>query len=252
MGKTRVTVCGALGRMGAMVRQVLAERDDAALVGAVEWPQCPELGREIAPGVKLAASLKEAGPADVYIDFSTPQASLGHLDEAVGLGLPAVIGTTGLDGGQKARLAAAAGSIPVLWSPNMSVGVTVMTRIAAEMARLLGDGYDIEIVEAHHNRKKDAPSGTALQLYEAVAGGRKRVPGRDGLVGERPKDEIGVLSVRGGDIVGDHTVWFCGRGEQLELTHRAQSRECFAAGAVRAALWLAQQKPGLYKLGQVA
>ncbi len=256
----KVAVCGALGRMGRQVIETVLNRQDMLLVGAMERPDCPCLGQDIGPltghgplGINLADSLAlGAGGADVYIDFTSPESSLAYLDEAARLGLGAVIGTTGLSAGQEARLSKAAEHIPVLWAPNMSVGVSVMYKMAAAMTKMLGPDYDIEILEAHHNRKKDAPSGTALKLQQTIARARNLdrekalVTGRAGQTGERTRDEIGVLALRGGDIVGDHTVYFCGPGERLELTHRAQTRDTFAKGAVRAVAWLAGKKPGLY------
>jgi len=260
MSKAKVVVCGALGRMGRMVTQAVLKRDDLELFGLVEYPACPQIGQKAGPllgldslDITLKGSLKEAGAgADVYIDFTSIESSLAYLKEAEELGLAAVIGTTGLSEAERGELKKSAARIPVLWAPNMSIGVNVMYKIAAAMARALGPDFDLEIVEAHHNQKKDAPSGTAMKLYENLAEARSLdrqkslVSGREGQVGARSKDEIGVLAVRGGDIVGDHTVYFCGPGERLELVHRAQTRETFAQGAVRAAAWLAAQKPGLY------
>ncbi|MDR2946537.1 MAG: 4-hydroxy-tetrahydrodipicolinate reductase [Candidatus Adiutrix sp.] len=254
----KVAVCGALGRMGQTVTSIILGRPDMLLAGAVEHPACPALGREIGAAeapVILAGSLGQgAGKADVYIDFTSVESSLAYLDEAVQLKLAAVIGTTGLGAAEHKKLEAAAKHIPVLWAPNMSVGVNAMFKMAAIMTKMLGPEYDIEIMEAHHHHKKDAPSGTALKLHDVVARARNLDPaktlltGRTGQVGERTRDEIAVLALRGGDIVGDHTVYFCGPGERLELTHRAQTRDTFAQGAVRAAAWLAGKKPGLYSI----
>ncbi|MGL4209337.1 MAG: 4-hydroxy-tetrahydrodipicolinate reductase, partial [Candidatus Adiutrix sp.] len=205
----------------------------------------------------LSASLADLAPkADVYIDFTSVESSLNYLEEAVKFKLPAVIGTTGFDSAQKEKILKASQTIAVLWAPNMSTGINVMNSIAATMARMLGPDYDIEIVEAHHNQKVDSPSGTALKLHETLSAVRAKTPqetlvtGRSGTCGARTKDEIGVFAVRGGDIVGDHTVYFSGPGERLELTHRAQNRDTFAQGAVRAAVWLASRtrEPGLYTL----
>ncbi|MDR1049656.1 MAG: 4-hydroxy-tetrahydrodipicolinate reductase [Deltaproteobacteria bacterium] len=265
-GRVGVAVCGAMGRMGQkIVAAVAGQPDKLVLVGAAERPDCPVLGRDIgeltggpAAGVKLCSDFREAvRAAAVYIDFTTPEAAVANLTAASEMGTGAVIGTTGLDAGQREALAAAAGKIPVLWSPNMSLGVNLMFKVAELMAESLGPDFDLEIVEAHHRLKKDAPSGTAVRLHEVLAKARgldpkkSRVDGRSGLVGARKDAEIGVLAVRGGDIVGDHTVLFAGPGERLELVHRAHSRDTFAAGAVRAACWLAGKKPGLYELADV-
>ena len=258
----KVTVCGAMGRMGQMVIKAILGRGDLTLAGAVERPDNPLLGQNIGPlvgdgslKVVLSSDLKEAArEADVYIDFTSIESSLKYLREASEMGLAAVIGTTGLTEAQRENLKTAGEKIPVIWAPNMSVGVSAMYKIAAAMAKMLGPDYDLEIVEAHHRLKKDAPSGTAMKLYETLAQARgldpkkSLVTGRHGQVGERTDDEIGVLAVRGGDIVGDHTVYFCGPGERLELTHRAQTRDTFAQGAVRAAAWLAGKAPGLYAI----
>ncbi len=257
--RIRVAVCGALGRMGQTVRNIIAERRDMILTGAVEHPGCPSLGRNISQiewsEVFLRDSLRQGGiGADVYIDFTSPESSVMYLEQAVNLKLPAVIGSTGFTEEHKAKLSEAAGKIPVLWAPNMSVGVSVLYKIAEQMTKMLGPQYDIEILEAHHNRKKDAPSGTAIKLQETIARARNlspektRVTGRSGQVGERTPEEIGVLALRGGDIVGEHTVFFCGPGERLELAHRAQTRDTFAQGAIRAAAWIVGKEPGLYSI----
>lgn len=258
----KVIVCGALGRMGRRVIEAVLSRPDLALAGLTERSDHPLQGRELGPELgrpelklSLAASLAEAAEeAQVYIDFSSPAASLNYLAQAVELKLAAVIGSTGFSPAEKKKLAQAAEKIPVLWAPNMSTGVNVMFRATALLAKMLGPDYDLEIVEAHHRLKKDAPSGTALKLLEILAAARGLEPervlrnGRSGQVGERSDSEIGVMAVRGGDIVGDHTVIFAGPGERVELIHRAQSRDTFAQGAVRAAVWLASQPKGLYDI----
>ena len=261
-GPIKVAVCGALGRMGRMVIEAVLGRADMALAGAVERPGHPDLGRNIGPllgrselELTLSDSLTEAGRgADVYIDFSSIESTLARLDEAEKMGLAVVIGTTGLNADQQARVREAGKKIPVLWAPNMSTGVNVMYKIAAAMCKALGPDFDLEIVESHHNQKKDAPSGTAVKLYQVLAEARGLDPdkamisGREGQVGARTKNEIGVLALRGGDIVGEHTIYFCGPGERLELTHRAHSRATFAEGAVRAAAWLAGKSAGFYTI----
>ena len=261
----KVAVFGALGRMGQMIMKGLLEKPEASLSAAIERPGCPALGHDVGPslgagnlGVTLLDDPRQGlEAANVYIDFSSLEASLNHLETAVSMGVAAVIGVTGYSADDQAKLQAAAQKIPVLWAPNMSIGVNVMYKVAALMTKILGPDFDPEIVELHHNQKKDAPSGTAVKLYETVAEAAglnvpdSMVTGRTGQVGARTKKEIGVLAVRGGDIVGEHTVYFCGTGERLELTHRASSRAVFAQGAIRAALWLYQQKPGLYNMNDV-
>lgn len=262
MAAVKIAVCGAAGRMGRNVIDAILSRNDTELAGVIEYSQNPLIGQEIGaiigrPEIKLplAPSLSEGvGDASVYIDFTTVEASLSYLEEAVKLNLAAVIGSTGTSPAKQKAVEEAAKKIPVLWAPNMSTGISVMYKIAAAMTKMLGPDFDLEIVESHHNQKKDSPSGTALKLFETVAKARGLDPekslltGRQGLVGERGKDEIGVLALRGGDIVGEHTLYFCGQGERLELSHRASNRTVFSQGAVRAAAWLAGKKPGLYSI----
>ena len=195
--------------------------------------------------------------ADVVIDFTAFEASVGHAAVCAERGVGIVIGSTGFTAEAKAKVATSAKRIPVVLSPNMSVGVNVMFDLVRRAAALLGDGYDIEMVELHHKLKKDAPSGTAMRLAEIAAEARGLDPakelnyGRHGMVGERPAREIGVQTVRGGDIVGEHTVFYCGQGERLEITHRATSRDQFARGAVRAAQWMPGKPAGLYDMADV-
>lgn len=260
MTETKVVVCGALGRMGPSIIAAVLAQPGLTLSAVLERPGDPRLGQKIRPlpgnpslDLVLTDSLKKVGSdSQVYIDFTTVEASLVYLEEAVESGLAAVIGTTGFSREQQDILGKTAKKIPVLWAPNMSFGVNAMFHLAAVMTKMLGPDYDIEIVETHHRLKKDAPSGTALKLHEIMSLSRDLSPektlvaGRQGQVGERTNDEIGVMAVRGGDIIGDHTIYFCGPGERLELTHRAQTRDTFARGAARAAAWVAGRKPGLY------
>lgn len=194
----------------------------------------------------------------VIIDFSAPQSSVHSAQVAAARGLALVIGTTGLDEAQKAEIAECARKAPIFWSPNMSVGVAVLQKILPLLAKALGPDYDVDIMEVHHKRKKDAPSGTALRLGECIAEAKGwrledvRCSGRDGIIGPRPQEQIGVQALRGGDVVGVHTVFFMGPGEDIEVTHRAQSRENFARGALRAAQWLAGREAGrLYGMGDI-
>jgi 4-hydroxy-tetrahydrodipicolinate reductase len=200
---------------------------------------------------------KALGGADVVIDFTSHEASARHAEACAERGVALVIGSTGFTPEAKARVAAAAKRIPVVLSPNMSVGVNVLFELVRQAGRVLGDDYDVEIVEIHHKKKRDAPSGTAVRLGEVAAEALGRDPkdalaySRHGILGERPPWQIGVQTLRGGDVVGEHTVYFCGEGERLELTHRATSRDQFARGAVRAAQWLAGKPAGLYDMADV-
>ncbi|MEW6720337.1 MAG: 4-hydroxy-tetrahydrodipicolinate reductase [Thermodesulfobacteriota bacterium] len=263
---TGVAVCGAMGRMGRAILSILGENPyGLSLSEAVEAAGHPLLGHDVtamtggvARGVTLTDDFGGAiAKADVIIDFSSQESSVRHAQAAAAAGKPIVIGATGLDATQIGAIREAASGAAVVQSPNMSVGVNLMFRVAADVARVLGDDYDVEIVETHHRFKKDAPSGTAVKLADAVATALGRsmeevgVYGRKGMIGERPRKEIGVFAVRSGDVVGEHTVVFGGIGERIELTHRAQSRDTFARGAVRAAAWLIGKPPGFYDMADV-
>gem|GEM_PF-3266 len=248
----KVVIMGAGGRMGStLVRLVRAAGSGFELAGVVERPErLAEVERLGCPaGGNLAAVLPQAKGA-VVIDFTAPEASLDMVRIAKKHGNPAVIGTTGLSKEQQDELRAVAKEIPLFWAPNMSVGVNVLLKVLPELVRMLGPDYDLEMYEVHHNRKKDAPSGTAIKLAQCLAEARGwdydgvKNYVREGLTGPRPKEEIGVQTLRGGDVVGEHTVFFFGPGERVEVTHRAHSRDTFAQGALRAAKWLAGQKPG--------
>lgn len=254
----RVACTGALGRMGERVRAALAEAGDAALAGALEGAGHPALGRELAPGVVVTADPREAfARADAVIDFSVPAASLAALRAAAEGGLAYVCGTTGFSPAEQAELATLAKRLPLVLAPNFSVAVNVLTHLVGEAARLLGPGFDAEIVELHHAAKRDAPSGTALRLAAALASARGQdldavlVETRAGETGARPPGAIGVQALRGGDSPGEHTVLLVGRGERLELIHRAATRDHFAAGALRAARWAHGRPPGLYGMEDV-
>jgi 4-hydroxy-tetrahydrodipicolinate reductase len=260
-----VVVAGAAGRMGNRLVALLQEDKELRLVGALEAPGHPALGRDAGEAagvgrltVPITADAEAAlGKDRILIEFSVPEASLAHARLVARQGGRAVIGTTGFTPAQREELAAIGRSIAILVAPNMSVGVNVAFRILADMARMLGDDYDVEIVETHHRFKKDAPSGTALRMAEVVAEALGRdlattaVYGRQGLPGERTQPEIGVMSLRSGDVVGEHTVSFGALGERLELTHRAHSRDTFARGALRAVRFIAGARPGLYSLQDV-
>jgi len=259
-----VVVTGAAGRMGIQIVRMVNEAKGLRLSGAVERPAYPR-GQDAglvagvgALGVEIVDVLgRGLDGADVVIDFTSVEASVANAALCAEKGVAMVVGSTGFTPEAKAKVAAAAERIPVVLSPNMSVGVNVMFDLVRRAAALLGDGYDIEMVELHHKLKKDAPSGTAMRLAEIAAEARGLDPakelnyGRHGMVGERPAREIGVQTVRGGDIVGEHTVFYCGQGERLEITHRATSRDQFARGAVRAAQWIPGKPAGLYDMADV-
>lgn len=261
----KVIVAGAAGRMGCRVIALMKDSTALMLAGAVEGKGHQAVGQdagEIAgcgrSGVSITddlAALLERG--EVVIDFSTPEATLSHLREVARCRRAMVIGTTGFSTPELEELKSLAGQVPCVFSPNMSVGVNVIYKVIEEMARTLGDEYDIEVIEAHHRLKKDAPSGTALKIAEVLARAVNRdlkqvgVYERKGLIGERKKTEIGIQTIRAGDIVGDHTVLFGGIGERIEVTHRASSRDTFARGALRAAGWAVRQPAGLYDMMDV-
>ena len=252
----KVAIAGAGGRMGqALIEAVLADRE-LQLAAALDAAGSPALGRA-AGGLKIGADLAAIAAADVLIDFSRPEGTLAHLDACLKQGKAMVIGTTGFAEAQKARIAEGAKRIPVVLSPNFAIGVNVVFRLAQTAAKALGDAYDVEIVEAHHRHKVDAPSGTALMLGELVARalgrdlGQVATHGREGDTGERPAKAIGFHAIRGGDIVGEHTVIFAGAGERVELTVRSQSRMTYALGALRAVKFLRGRRPGLYDMNDV-
>lgn len=254
----RVACVGALGRMGERVRSAVADAPDAELVGALETAGHPALGRELAPGVVLSAEASVAfARADAVIDFSLPPASLAALRAAAARGVAYVCGTTGFAPGERREIETLAARTPVVLAPNFSVAVHVLAHLVGEAARLLGPGFDAEIVELHHAAKRDAPSGTALRLAAAVAAVRGHeletalVTARAGETGVRPAGAIGVAALRGGDNPGEHTVLLVGRGERLELAHRAATRDHFAAGALHAARWARGRSPGLYSMDDV-
>ena len=255
---TGVMVVGAQGRMGLEVRAALAAEPRLRFAGALERPGHSEVGQTIAPGVVLEDDPKRAlAGCGVAIDFSVPASTLVNLRAAADAGVAYVTGTTGFDAAGLRELEQLAERIPVIHTANFSVAVNVLAHLAREAARLLGPRYDAELFELHHGQKRDAPSGTALLLGRAVAQGRgvdlekHMVLERAGEIGVRPTGAIGIQTLRGGDNPGEHTIYFLGRGERLELTHRAATRGHFAAGAVHAAAWILGRKPGLYRFEQV-
>ena len=253
-----VIVMGACGRMGTTIANLALEQGQT-LAAVLERPEhAAALTRWNAAGGTDPEELLPRFPGAVVIDFTAPEASVRTAAVAARTGNPMVIGTTGLTEAQKATLAEYARAVPLFWSPNMSVGVYAMQQILPQLVRILGQDFDIDVVELHHNKKKDAPSGTALRLGECLAEARGQALAdvacyhREGISGERPKGEIGLQTVRGGDIVGVHTVYFMGQGERIEVTHQAHSRLNFAQGALRAAVWLSGQKAGrLYSMGDL-
>ncbi len=263
-----VVVLGAAGRMGrALVRFIQTGAvPGLKLSGAIDLWDCPALGQDAGllagvgeAGVKITSDLaKVLASAEVVIDFSGHHGTAGNAPRVAEAGKGLVVGTTGLSAEEKAVLSQAAQKIPVVFSPNMSLGVNLLMALLEQAARVLKDkGYDVEVIERHHRKKKDSPSGTAIGLGEAVAKGldwdlkKVAVDGRSGLVGERPAEQIGFHAVRGGDIVGDHTVLFAAEGECIEFSHRATTRDTFALGALRAAAWLAGRPPRLYSMKDV-
>ncbi|MHC4887514.1 MAG: 4-hydroxy-tetrahydrodipicolinate reductase [Planctomycetota bacterium] len=258
----RVAIHGAGGRMGRCLMSLVCADPELKLGSAIEYAGHPLIGKAISdlePTSKsnMAVTTHIMGEVDVVIDFSTPEASMELLNEVARLDAPLVLGTTGITEEQADRVHKASQIIPIMWAPNMSLGVNLLFRIAGEVAKALGDEYDIEVVEAHHNKKADAPSGTALGLAQSLCEALDRdieadlVHGRSGRPGPRTRREIGMHALRMGSIVGDHTVHFGNEYEQIAISHRAQDRNVFAAGALRAAKWLVGRKPGLYDMQDV-
>ena len=245
--------------MGRTLIDGVIASQDLALVAALDVAGSPLIGQPAAPGsdVRIGDSLDVIGDADVLIDFTRPAGSMAHLAKCVQLGRAIVIGTTGFSDAEKATIEQAATRIPIVFSPNMSVGVNVALRLLQVAARALHEDYDIEIVEMHHRHKIDAPSGTALRMGEVIAEAiglsldESAVYAREGVTGERKKSTIGFATLRGGDVVGEHTVMFAGAGERSEITHRATSRNTFSGGALRAARFLVGRSPGLYRMNDV-
>ncbi|HSI61245.1 MAG TPA: 4-hydroxy-tetrahydrodipicolinate reductase [Ideonella sp.] len=260
----RIAVAGASGRMGHMLVEAIAAADDCVLAGALDVPGSPALGQDAEAflgrrsGVAITDDLALGlADADVLIDFTRPEGTLAHLAACRERRVKLVVGTTGFSPAQKAQIGAAATELAIVMAPNMSVGVNVVLRLLETAARSLSQGYDIEVIEAHHRHKVDAPSGTALAMGEVVAQALGRelkdcaVYGREGVTGERDPSTIGFATIRGGDIVGDHTVLFAGTGERIEISHKASSRAGYAQGSLRAARFLAQQQAGLFDMADV-
>ncbi|MFI5001155.1 MAG: 4-hydroxy-tetrahydrodipicolinate reductase [Reyranellales bacterium] len=266
----KIAIAGAAGRMGQMLIRQIAATKGCSLAGAIEGPSSNALGRDAGEvagvgadvksvrGIKIVSDSAAAiGAANVVIDFTVPAATVAHAKIAADKGVAMVIGTTGLNPEQTAAVHEAAKKVPILWAANMSLGVNILLALVEKTASMLDPSYDIEVLEMHHRHKIDAPSGTALALGRAAAAGRKVKleevwrKSRDGHTGARPAGEIGFATLRGGEEVGVHTVMFAASGERLELNHRAFSRETYASGAIRSALWLKGKKPGLYGMKDV-
>lgn len=254
-----VIITGAGGRMGATLVRMVREAEDLRLAGAVEREEkIAELAGLGCPVESDVSLLLQKTPGAVLVDFTAPSASLANARAAVSSGAAHVIGTTGFSPEERGQLEELALKTPIFWSPNMSVGVNVLLKVLPELTKLLGDDYDVEMTEIHHKKKKDAPSGTALRLAECLAGAKGwpleecACYHREGITGERPHREIGIQALRGGDVVGVHTVYFMGPGERIELTHQAHSRENFAGGALRAVRWLDGKPAGrLYSMQDI-
>jgi 4-hydroxy-tetrahydrodipicolinate reductase len=260
----RIAIAGAAGRMGRTLIEAVLESGDLSLAAALEARGHSQLGKDagepvgracdVAIGADVAAAV---AAADCLIDFTVPEATLSNLDACAARGTCAVIGTTGFSPDQRRKVDAAAKRIPIVLAPNFAVGVNAVFKLAETAARILGDSYDVEIIEAHHRHKVDAPSGTALRLGEVVAAALGRdlkaaaVHGRSGITGERDAKAIGFHAIRGGDIVGEHTVIFAGEGERVEVTVRSGNRKTYALGALRAARWLKGKPPGVYDMFDV-
>ncbi len=262
---SRIAVVGAAGRMGRALVEAIQAAPELQLGAATEHAGSSLLGADAGElagvgrlGVPVADSLRSViGQVDTVIDFTRPEATLDHLEICRAAGKSLVIGTTGFDAEGKQRILDAGKSIPIVFAPNMSVGVNLCFKLLDIAARVMGDEVDIEIVEAHHRHKVDAPSGTALRMGEVVAGALGRdlkqcaVYGREGITGERRRDTIGFETIRAGDVVGEHSVWFAAEGERVEIVHKASSRMTFARGAARAAAWLIERAPGCYDMQDV-
>jgi len=260
----RIGVAGASGRMGRMLIEAVQATDDCILTGALDIPGSPAVGLDASAymghnsGVHIAADLALGlAQSQFLIDFTRPEGTMAHLRHCRDHGIKLVIGTTGFSDEQKAEIADAARDIAIVMAPNMAVGVNVVFSLLRQAAKALATGYDIEIIEAHHRHKVDAPSGTALKMGEVVADALGRdlkecaVYGREGVTGERDPSTIGFATVRGGDIVGDHTVLFAGIGERIEITHKSSSRSTYAQGSLRAVRFLAHQPHGLFGMDDV-
>ena len=257
----KIIISGACGKMGSRIFALATNNNNLKVSGVIESKGHPMLGNDLqdTAGQKYKLQADESlpgmlGSADVLVEFTSAAASISHAVVCAKMKKAVVIGTTGLSSEETGQIKKCAESIPVVMAPNMSIGVNLLFKLVGEVAKAVPT-YNVEIVEAHHNQKKDSPSGTAIKLAENIniaSGGKLNyIYGRKGITGARKPDEIGILSVRAGDIIGEHTVIFAGTGERIELTHRAHSRDTFAAGALLAAVWVADKKPGFYDMQDV-
>jgi 4-hydroxy-tetrahydrodipicolinate reductase len=258
-------VSGASGRMGSRIINLSKDLEEIKLVGALERKDHKYLGKDIGEvigigtaGVEITSGVENISErVDVLIDFSSPSATIECIKSITDKAIPSVIGTTGFSKEETEYIRLYAQNTPCVFAPNMSVGVNLLLKVLSDIANVTGDDYDVEIVEAHHRLKKDAPSGTAMKMAQVIASALNRnlddtaVYARHGLIGERDREEIGIQTIRAGDIVGEHTVLFGGLGERIEITHKASSRDTFARGALKAALWVHKQTPGLYDMQDV-
>lgn len=264
VSSVRVSIAGASGRMGQMLIDAALKEEGITLASAFDRPGSQLVGRDAGAAAGTSAgtiigddAAAAIAAADCLIDFTRPEGTLAHLAHAVRLGKSVVIGTTGFDAAGKAAIAEAARAIPVVFAPNMAIGVNAVFRLLDVAARILSEGYDVEVIEAHHRFKADAPSGTALRMGEVVANALGRdlarcaIYGREGATGERKAETIGFSTIRGGDVVGDHTVLFAGIGERIEITHKSGSRMPYALGSLRAARFLANRAAGLFDMQDV-
>ncbi len=260
-----IIVSGAAGRMGSRIIALSKDNKNLKIIGALERRDHNKIGYDIGEiigigkiNIKLSSNITDvAEKADVIIEFSNPKTSLEHIKIASDRSISMVIGTTGFSNEETADIKHYTEKIPCVLAPNMSVGVNLLLKVIRDVAKVLGDDYDVEIIEAHHRLKKDAPSGTAIKMAQVIANALNRnleetvIYARKGLIGERTTKEIGIQAIRAGDIVGEHTVIFGGLGERIEITHKASSRDTFARGALKAALWVPKQKPGFYDMQDV-
>jgi 4-hydroxy-tetrahydrodipicolinate reductase len=261
----KVIVCGGCGKMGSKVAQLIYQNKDMGLLGIIESPSHPDIGKDWGitvgqgkTGIMVIDNLESIiQDADQIVEFTNPQISIQHLEIVSKYKKVMIIGTTGFSGEETSKMKSLSRNIPFLFSPNMSLGVNLLFKLAAETAVSLGDSYDIEIIEAHHRFKKDAPSGTAKKLAQEICKAKKvnldevAIYGREGMIGERKGEEIGIHSIRGGDITGEHTVMFTALGERLELTHKAHSRDTFAYGTIQAIKFMEGNPAGFYEMKDV-
>ena len=259
----KFAIAGSAGRMGRMLIETVLGAENCVLHAALDHAESPSLGQDAAAflgqecGVRISSDLNTLGGADVLIDFTRPEGTLAHLEKCRELGINIIIGTTGFDAKDKAAISDASKDIAIVYAQNMSAGVNLVFKLLETAAKALATGYDIEIVEMHHRMKVDAPSGTAIRMGEVIADSLNRdlkqcaVYGREGVTGERDPSTIGFATLRGGDVIGDHTVVFAGMGERIEISHKASSRNIYAQGSLRAARFLANHKTGLYDMQDV-